>query len=245
MDTFILVARNHLERRKNSKTCPIEDTRGPEIVPFVGNLTFHQFATILSGACAILSTIIVGILIALHAFNYSNPVQQRQIIRIMLLVPWVALFSFLVVWREDAGEYLVHSLDFGCSIALSAFLLFMCDLVLSHREGFDALFGEGARAKGTLKENSPNWLKVSCYPIIKTIGSHLTFFSVFGTACFSSYRPVSSYGLPPQLPLLPAPTANSPTTYTSHTCGSRFWSHIPPQSLSSVPSGSISSTRSC
>ncbi|CAN9148750.1 unnamed protein product [Alternaria alternata] len=169
MDTFILVARNHLERRKNSKTCPIEDTRGPEIVPFVGDLTFHQFATILSGACAILSTIIVGILIALHAFNYSNPVQQRQIIRIMLLVPWVALFSFLVVWREDAGEYLVHSLDFGCSIALSAFLLFMCDLVLSHRGGFDALFGEGARAKGTLKENSPNWLKRIWYGVLQFI----------------------------------------------------------------------------
>ncbi|KAG9185370.1 hypothetical protein G6011_07914 [Alternaria panax] len=169
MDTFILAARGHLERREDSKICPIEDTRGPKIVPFVGNLTFQQFATILSGSCAIFSTIIIGILIALHASNYSNPVQQRQIIRIVLLVPWVALFSFLVVWREDVGEYLVHSLDFGCSIALSAFLLFMCDLVLSHREGFDDLFGDGARAKGTLRANSPDWLKRTWYGVLQFI----------------------------------------------------------------------------
>lgn len=163
MDTSILMTRNHLERRDDSKICAVEDANGPKIISFVGGLTFHQFATILSGACAILSTLIVVALIALHAFNYSNPVQQRQIIRIMLLIPWVALFSFLVVWRSDIGEYLAPSLDFGCSIALSSFLLFMCDLVLSHPEGFDGLFGDGATAKGALKGNSPTWLKVSSH----------------------------------------------------------------------------------
>jgi hypothetical protein len=197
MNTLILAAKSQLERRGDSKTCPTEDTHGPEIVPFVGNLTFHQFATIISGACAILSTIIISILIALHAFNYSNPVQQRQIIRIMLLVPWVALFSFLVVWRDDAGEYLVHSLDFGCSIALSSFLLFMCDLVLSHREGFDELFEEGARAKSTLRGNSPNWLKVSSHFDVQRCGYCLTLGSVPGMAYSSSYRLASLYGSPP------------------------------------------------
>ena len=167
MNTLMLRARNHLERRDASKTCPLEDAHGPEIIPFICNLTFHQFATILSGACAILSTLIVGALIALHAFNYSNPVQQRQIIRIMLLIPWVALFSFLVVWRSDIGEYLAPSLDFDCSIALSSFLLFMCDLVLSHQEGFDGLFGEGAKVKGTRKMNSPTWLKVSSHTSVR------------------------------------------------------------------------------
>jgi hypothetical protein len=166
MDTFILAARELLEHTKDDSkpksepTCPIEKDGGPTIVPFIGNLRYHQFATILSGACAILSTIIVCTLVATHAFNYSNPVQQRQIIRILLLIPWVALFSFLVVWRDDAGEYLAPSLDFGCAIALSSFLLFMCDLVLSHRTGFDDMFGEGAQAKGTQDGKSPFQLKV-------------------------------------------------------------------------------------
>ncbi|KAI4712395.1 hypothetical protein J4E89_002662 [Alternaria sp. Ai002NY15] len=169
MNTIMLRARNNLERRDDSKTCPLEDAHGPQIIPFIGNLTFHQFATILSGACAILSTLIVGALIALHAFNYSNPVQQRQIIRIMLLIPWVALFSFLIVWQSDIGEYLAPSRDFGCSIALSSFLLFMCDLVLSHQEGFDGLFGEGAKAKGARKMNSPTWLRRTWYGVLQFI----------------------------------------------------------------------------
>lgn len=161
MDTFLTAARRDLERPpKDSSGCPLEDTRGPPIVPFIGNLTYHQFASILAGACGILSAIITGTLIILHATNYSNPVQQRQIIRIISLVPWVALFSFLVVWQQEAGDYLAPSLDFGCSIALSSFLLFMCDLVLSRREGFDKLFGDGAQAKGVMNAKSPFWMKV-------------------------------------------------------------------------------------
>jgi hypothetical protein len=160
----LLATRNFLHHNDNSTSgnhsCPIENTAGPEIVAFVGNLTFHEFATILSGACAIISTILVAIPIVLHAFNYSNPVQQRQIIRIILLVPWVALFAFLIVWRDDIGDYMVESLDFGCSIALSAFLLLMCDFVLSHRDGFDDLFGQGALSRGAFQGASPPWVKV-------------------------------------------------------------------------------------
>ena len=152
---------HHTSTNSNSNhTCPSKETIGPAIVPFVGDLTYHQFSTTLSGACALLSALIVGVLIVTHAINYSNPVQQRQVIRIVLLIPWVALFSFLIVWRVDAGEYLVESLDFGCSIALSSFLLFMCDLVLSHRGGFDDLFGRHAWSKGAFEGDSPKVLKV-------------------------------------------------------------------------------------
>lgn len=167
MYTAVLLARGLFHHNDDSNstssskhTCPIENTSGPDIVPFVGNLTFHQFATILSGSCAIISALIAGVLIALHASNYSNPVQQRQIIRIVLLIPWVALSSFLIVWRDDAGDYLVESLDFGCAIALSSFLLLMCDFVLSHRGGFDDLFGQGAWSRGAFNGDSPQWLKV-------------------------------------------------------------------------------------
>jgi hypothetical protein len=151
---------NSTSTSDSGHTCPVEDTTGPSIELFVGNLTYHQFSTILSGACALLSALIVSVLIAIHAINYSNLVQQRQIIRVMLLIPWVALFSFLIVWQDNAGEYLVESLDFGCSIALSSFLLLMCDFVLSHRGGFDDLFGQGAWSKGAFAGASPQWLKV-------------------------------------------------------------------------------------
>jgi hypothetical protein len=168
MHPLFLIARgllHHDNDNSNSSpkhVCPTKDTTGPDIVPFVGTLTYHRFSTILAGACAVLSTLIVGVLIARHALNYSNPVQQRQIIRIALLVPYVAFFSLLIVWRENAGMYLVESLDFGCAIALSAFLLFMCDLVLSHPSGYDDLFGHPKGAS----EKSPASLKVRTLAIL-------------------------------------------------------------------------------
>lgn len=168
MDATFVIARGIFRDKdgnsnSSKKVCPVEDTNGPAIVPFIGNLTYHQFSTILSGACAIVSTLIVAVLIFLHATNYSNPVQQRQIIRIILLVPWVALFSFLIVWQDGVGEYFAESLDFGCSIALAAFLLFMCDCVLSHQGGFDELFGMGANVNEEGSKKSPVKLKV-CEP---------------------------------------------------------------------------------
>jgi hypothetical protein len=159
-----LIARKLRDDTEDKRVCPVEDTSGPAIVPIVGNLTFHDVASIVSGACAIASIVIAGVLIARHAMNYSNPVQQRQILRVILLIPWVAIFCFLIVWQEGAGEYMVESLDFGCAIALSSFLLLMCDFVLSHRGGFEELFGDGAWAKGTTETKGPAWLKVWCTP---------------------------------------------------------------------------------
>jgi hypothetical protein len=169
----------------NSSTiCPATDESGPPIVNFVGNLTYHQFSVILSGSCAILSTLIVFALIGSHAIHYSNPVQQRQIIRICLLVPWVALWSFLIVWQDNVGEYLVESLDFGCAIALSSFLLFMCDLVLSHPGGFDDLFGPGAQPDRTRGKDSPISLRVSFHEPPPAL-SQLTCVAAYVVRCFT------------------------------------------------------------
>jgi hypothetical protein len=140
--------------------CPTKDTHGPAIEPFLGALTYHKFSIILAGACAVVSTLMICVLVATHAFNYSNRVQQRQVIRIALLIPYVSFFSFLIVWLDGAGEYLVESLDFGCAIALSAFLLLMCDFVLSHPGGFDDLFGAGAESRGAFNGHSPTHIRV-------------------------------------------------------------------------------------
>lgn len=160
-----LVARKNLINETSiidsatSHICPAE-IQGPQIVPIVGKYTFHEVATIASGACGLFSLLLCAFVIAGHATSYSFPVQQRQIIRIVLLIPWVSLFSFLIVLEEKAGVYIVESLDFGCAIALSAFLLLMCDFVLEHPGGFEALFGAGAGGRGALQTKGPAWLKV-------------------------------------------------------------------------------------
>ena len=172
MDVAYLVARRLRHNDDGNSTdnaCPPEPHSLPadQIKPIIGSLTFHNFASILSGACGLASLLIVSIAILRHATNFSNPVQQRQVIRILMLVPWVALFSFLIVWQENVGEYLVESLDFGCSIAISAFLLLLCDYVLSNNGGFDDLFGPGASkiARDGQIVESPKWLKVRTIPL--------------------------------------------------------------------------------
>ncbi|KAF1951566.1 hypothetical protein CC80DRAFT_480790 [Byssothecium circinans] len=188
MDTAILHSRGLFHRDNNNQTksekatCPIEDTTGPEIVPFVGNLTWHSFATIVSGACAIASLLIILAVIIMHALNFSNPIQQRQIIRIVLLVPWIALFAFLIVWQEGAGAYLTESLDFGCSIALAAFLLLMCDYILASPRGFQELFGSASVRTGGGKENSPDWFKRIWYMVLQFIPASII---IWVTTCIT------------------------------------------------------------
>lgn len=141
-------------------TCPAEEG-GPPIIPIVGNLNFHQFAIILGGACTILTCLLAGFLIFQHAINYTFPVRQRQIIRIVSLIPFISIASFLCVWLEGAAHYIEPAMDVGTSFALASFLLFLCDLVISNPQGFDELFGNGALVKGPFGSESPPWLKAS------------------------------------------------------------------------------------
>jgi hypothetical protein len=219
MSLLFLVSRAASDSDSDSKyVCPTKDTGGPAIVPFIGTLTYHQFSIILSGSCALLSTLMISVLIATHASNYLNRVQQRQVIRIALLITWVALFSFLIVWLEGVGEYLVESLDFGRAIALASFLLLMCDFVLSHRGGFDDLFGQGAESRDAFKGKSPTMLKVRAWSFFYISPTNLCS-SAIGTASYNSSPRLSSFGSRPPSHSQSVPTANSPTAFISRTSG--------------------------
>ena len=170
---FYLIARS-LKDKDSTITCPVENHQGPPIVPLVGSHTFHNFATILSGACGLASLFIILIAIFQHARHYSSPIQQRQIIRILCLVPWVCFFCFLIVWQIKAGAYLELALDTGCAFALASFLLLMCDYVLSNQNGFQELFGPGASKSDLFAPNSPVWLKVCCSGPFLSPSSKLT-----------------------------------------------------------------------
>jgi len=220
------VARKLFDDDKNDKniTCPIDPSSLPEamIKPIIGNLKFHDFATILSGACGVASLIIISAAIIRHAINFSNPIQQRQVIRILLLVPWVALFCFLIVWQEDSGEYLVPALDFGCSIAISSFLLLLCDFILSNPGGFEELFGPGATKGAPVAMNSPPWFKVCPFtqPSTSSGTQTNTSYSEPGISSCNTSPSASSSGSRPPPAWLQAPTAAPATTCISHTSGS-------------------------
>lgn len=112
--------------------CPAPDTDGDVLVgqPVVGNMTSHTLMTILAGAAAAVTLLISVFLIWKHLHRYTEPRQQRQIVRI-LFTPFVyAVFSFLSVLDYNAAKFLspVATIYEGFALA-SLFLLFVEYLV--------------------------------------------------------------------------------------------------------------------
>jgi len=153
-------------------------------------MSFHTFAIILSGAATIVTTLIALLLVFQHATHYSVPKEQKQIIRIAFFVPWVAIVAFLCVWLESAGLYLAPGIDVGTALALSSFLLLLCNFVLANPDGLRDLFGESANG-GT----SPPWLKKTWYMVLQFIPVSIilwiaTVISLaVGTYCATSNKP--------------------------------------------------------
>lgn len=46
--------------------------------PIVGNIQFHELNLIISGACTAISTVMLLMLMARHAFNFSKPQEQAK-----------------------------------------------------------------------------------------------------------------------------------------------------------------------
>ena len=194
----LLGARDLPRDDKSNHTCPSVNTSGPPIEPLFGSITFHTFATILSGACLALTAVIAFFHIMRHATHYSCPTQQRQVIRIICLVPWVSAVSFLSVLAESAGEYIAPAIDVGSALALSSFLLLLCDFVLAEPDGFDELFGDGAMAKGVFASTSPQWLKVRFWIHLDSARSQPI--SEHGTLSFNSFLSAFCCGSSPPDP---------------------------------------------
>ncbi|OCK91020.1 uncharacterized protein K441DRAFT_642148 [Cenococcum geophilum 1.58] len=121
-------------------------------------MSYHTLSSIIAGVCLVLTSFLALISLMRHAAHYSSPVQQRQILRIICLIPWVGLITFLSVLSESAGPYIAPAVDVGVSLAISAFLLLLCDFVLA-----------GATARGQFNMQSPKWLKRVWYLVLQFI----------------------------------------------------------------------------
>ncbi|KAJ5610094.1 hypothetical protein N7510_006813 [Penicillium lagena] len=109
-----------------NETCPMPSTfkiDAPE--PFVSNISFHHFNMIFSGACTALACLTIFMVQFTHASHYSNPNQQRKIMRISLLIPLYSGISFLSICFPNAYVYIYAWTDFVQSITLGTFFLLL------------------------------------------------------------------------------------------------------------------------
>ncbi|KAF7934707.1 uncharacterized protein EAE98_002752 [Botrytis deweyae] len=134
---FLVSSKRSSDSSKNH-TCPVENINDPPQVPFINNLSFHQFIQILSGACLAFSLLLSIFLIFRHATHYSMPREQKQIICIIFMIPVFATISFLCIHFEEAAAYISPINELYEAFAFAAFFQLLYTYVLeeAHAQSF-------------------------------------------------------------------------------------------------------------
>lgn len=98
-------------------------------IPIAGPLTFHQLALIIGGGTALIAILLSFYLIMMHATNYTVPHEQKQIIRILFMVPIYAASSFLMIRFYWHAIYFQVICDCYEAFAISSFFSLMCHYI--------------------------------------------------------------------------------------------------------------------
>ncbi|PQE19006.1 DUF300 domain-containing protein [Rutstroemia sp. NJR-2017a WRK4] len=109
----------------SNHTCLSPTINDPPQVPFISNLSFQQFSEIFSGACLGVVCLISFFLIFRHATNFTVPREQRQIIRIILLLPIFSLISLLCILFPSSAISILPLADLYESLSFAAFFLLL------------------------------------------------------------------------------------------------------------------------
>ncbi|KAF7315620.1 hypothetical protein MIND_00077400 [Mycena indigotica] len=115
------------------QTCPSDNTLEVDQSSFwsAGTLNWdpHRIGWAVAGGCAAVTVIISVVSVLLHCRNYTNPKQQRQILRILYMPPVYAVISFLSYrFFRDYTYYSLVEVVYE-AFTISAFLLLLIDYV--------------------------------------------------------------------------------------------------------------------
>ncbi|KAF8649120.1 hypothetical protein AX16_006001 [Volvariella volvacea WC 439] len=129
-----------------SEECPSENTTAIDQSKFWDSDGMHwephRIGWAVAGGCALLTVLISSFTISQHCRNYTNPAQQRQILRILYMPPVYAIISFFSYrFFRYYTYYSFISIAYE-AITLSAFLLLIIEYVAattSGRKAEDAL----------------------------------------------------------------------------------------------------------
>ncbi|KAH7065398.1 organic solute transporter Ostalpha-domain-containing protein [Macrophomina phaseolina] len=110
----------------------VEDIREEEIwrideLDF--GVTFHTVAQIIAFVFSAIAIIISLTLIFQHAVHYSRPYEQKQIIRILLMIPIYAAVSMLSIHYYHHHTYFEVLRDCYEAFAISSFFTLMCHYI--------------------------------------------------------------------------------------------------------------------
>ncbi|KAF2092991.1 hypothetical protein NA57DRAFT_61850 [Rhizodiscina lignyota] len=156
----------------SNHTCPVPDASGPAILPLAGSLTAHSVFIIIAGATALFAGLAALLLIFLHATHFSCPREQKQIIRIISILPFFAIISFLCVWLDGSpNPYISPGRDVAESLPMASFFLLMTAYITPDEGGRDEFFAQMAlldKKGNAAGGGSLLWYHISIIRIIST-----------------------------------------------------------------------------
>ena len=157
--TFSIQKRS--DARGNS-TCPLPKDEASLLLvgePIVGSLTFQHLILLISIACAGATAVLSLWLILKHLHRYTQPKQQRQIIRIIATPVIFALLSVLAILSYDAANYIIPLRDIYETFALASLFLLFVEYVAPNKDTRDAYFFnlENRRNRGTMFSRSKGY----------------------------------------------------------------------------------------
>lgn len=116
-----------------SASCPSDNTQAVDQSSFWSsdgvNWDAHRIGWVISGSCALATVLISFVTVSQHCLHYTNPGEQRQILRILYMPPVYAVISFFSYrYFRDYTYYDLIETAYE-SITLSAFLLLLIEYV--------------------------------------------------------------------------------------------------------------------
>lgn len=95
----------------------------------LGRLTFHLLGEIISAACSLIAILMSFYLMWMHALHYTKPTEQKQIIRILFMVPVYSAASLLSYHYYYHAIYFQVICDCYEAFAISSFFALMCSYI--------------------------------------------------------------------------------------------------------------------
>ncbi|KAK0386723.1 hypothetical protein NLU13_6558 [Sarocladium strictum] len=163
---------SHKDGDDASKTvCPSHDLSEQATHPAVGDMTFHRFNVILSGAAAAFAILVIFLFKMMHSTHFSNPKQQGNIMRIALLIPIFALISWLSLAFPVAYVYINPWIDVVEAWSLCSFFLLLCEYMAPSEQERNAFLATKniPGKKGVMQGHKwfqMQWVLVFQYPVI-------------------------------------------------------------------------------
>ncbi|KAK6812858.1 Organic solute transporter Ostalpha [Aspergillus parasiticus SU-1] len=149
-----------------------------------GGITFHQLCQIVGGVFALIAAGVSFFLIMCHATHYSKPIEQRHIIRILLMVPVYSLVAWLSIYFYQKSVYFSVIGDCYEAFTISAFFALLCHYIAPDLRSQKEYF-RGIDPKPWVWPLT--WLKRCCggeRGIWRTPRSGLTWFNVVWVSVF-------------------------------------------------------------